>query len=183
LGRELLHRFGSLAQMGQAGLEEMKKCHGLGLGKASQLLAAFELGRRVAEERVVGVVLDSADKLYDHFALQLQHLTQEKLFVVLLNTKLQYVAQVEISSGTISETMAHPREILHPVINRNAYAFHLLHNHPSGDPTPSRADHRLTERVKEVSDLMHIRFIDHVIIGRPAEGRLSYFSFAEAGRI
>lgn len=183
LGRELIQRFGSLGQLGQVGLEELKKVHGLGPGKASQLVAIFELGRRAAEEQVRGVSLDSPQVIYEHFAAQMQHLAQEKLMVALLNTKLHLISLVEISTGTVSETLAHPREILHPVINRNAYAFFLMHNHPSGDPLPSRADSQLTKRVSEASEMMQIRFVDHVIIGRPGEGRLPYFSFKESGQM
>jgi len=183
MGRELIQRYGSLAQVGQLSLSEMRKFHGLGLAKASQLVAAFEIGRRVAQEQVQSVALDSPEVIYEHFALQLQHLPQERLSVVLLNTKLHMMAEVEISTGSVSETLAHPREILHPVINRNAYAFFLMHNHPSGDPAPSRADSQLTNRIREVSELMQIRFIDHVIIGRPGMGRLPYFSFKESGQL
>jgi DNA repair protein RadC len=183
LGRELIQRFGSIGQLGQVGLEELKKCHGLGPGKASQLVAIFELGRRAAEEMVLGVPLDSPQVIYEHFAAQMQHLPQEKLVVVLLNSKLHIIEHVEVSTGTVSETLAHPREILHPVINRNAYAFFLMHNHPSGDPLPSRADSQLTARVREASEMMQIRFIDHVIIGRPGAGRSPYFSFKESGQL
>lgn len=183
VGRELIQRFGSMSHLGQIGIDELKKCHGLGVGKASQLLAAFELGRRVSLEQVQGVSLDSPAVIYEHFAAQMQHLPQEKLVVVLLNTKLHMQAYVEISVGTVSETLAHPREILHPVISRNAYAFFLMHNHPSGEPSPSRADTQLTKRVTEASDLMQVRFIDHVIIGRPGEGRLPYYSFREGGML
>lgn len=183
LGRELIQRFGSVGQLGQLGIDELKKCHGLGIGKASQLLAAFELGRRVSVEQVQGVSLDSPAIIYEHFAAQMQHLSQEKLMVVLLNTKLHMQACVEISVGTVSETLAHPREILHPVISRNAYAYFLMHNHPSGDPSPSRADTQLTTRVREASELMQIRFLDHIIIGRPGAGRSSYFSFREGGML
>jgi DNA repair protein RadC len=121
--------------------------------------------------------------IYEHFAAQMQHLPQEKLVVVLLNSKLHIIEHVEVSTGTVSETLAHPREILHPVINRNAYAFFLMHNHPSGDPLPSRADSQLTARVREASEMMQIRFIDHVIIGRPGAGRSPYFSFKESGQL
>jgi DNA repair protein RadC len=103
--------------------------------------------------------------------------------VVLLNTRLHMDAAVEISSGTVSQTLAHPREILHPVVNRNAYAFFLMHNHPSGDPSPSNQDLQLTTRIRDASELMQIRFIDHVIIGRPGAGRSPYYSFRESGLI
>lgn len=183
LGRELIQRFGSIGQLGQIGLDELTKVHGLGTGKASQLVAAFELGRRAAEELVRGVSLDAPHVIYEHFAPQMQHLPQEKLVVCLLNTKLHLMAMVDISTGTVSETLAHPREILHPVVNRNAYAFFLMHNHPSGDPYPSRADVQLTSRVREASELLQVRFVDHVIIGRPGEGRLPYYSFRESGQL
>jgi DNA repair protein RadC len=183
LGRELIQRFGSISQLGQIGLDELTKVHGLGTGKASQLVAAFELGRRAAEELVRGVSLDSPQVIYEYFAPQMHHLPQEKLVVCLLNTKLHLMATVEISTGTVSETLAHPREIMHPVVNRNAYAFFLMHNHPSGDPMPSRQDQQLTSRVREASELLQVRFVDHVIIGRPGEGRLPYFSFKESGQL
>ena len=181
--REMIQRYGSMSQLGQLSLEEMKKCRGLGLAKASMLVAVFELGRRVAQEQVQNVVLDCPELIYEHFAPQMQHLPQERLVVALLNAKLHLMAAVDISTGTVSETLAHPREILHPVINRNAYAFFLMHNHPSGDPTPSRHDCQLTNRVREASELMQIRFIDHVVIGRPGSGRSPYFSFKESGQL
>ncbi len=183
MGREIIHRYGSMSQLGQLSLEEMRKCRGLGLAKASMLVAVFELGRRVAQEQVQNVVLDSPSLIYEYFAPQMQHLPQERLVVGLLNTKLHLMTSVDISVGTVSEAMAHPREILHPVINRNAYAFFLMHNHPSGDPVPSRPDYQLTSRVREASELMQIRFVDHVIIGRPGSGRLPYFSFRESGQL
>jgi DNA repair protein RadC len=183
VGREMIQRYGSMSQLGQLSLEEMKKSRGLGLAKASMLVAVFELGRRVAQEQVRNVALDSPELIYQHFAPQMQHLPQEHLVAVLLNTKLQLMAAVDVSRGTVSETLAHPREILHPVINRNAYAFFLMHNHPSGDPVPSRQDVQMTNRVREAAELMQIRFVDHVIIGRPSSGRLPYFSFKESGQM
>jgi DNA repair protein RadC len=181
VGRELIQHYGSLAMLGQMDVAELKKFHGLGLGKASQLVAAFELGRRVSLEQVQGVPLDTPPKIYDHFSPQLQHLTKEKLFVVLLNARLVMESMVEISSGSVSETMANVRDILHPVISRNSYAFFLMHNHPAGDPSPSLHDTKVTKKVHEASETMQVRFIDHVIIGRPAEGRSGYFSYREAG--
>lgn len=181
VGRELIQRFGSLANLGQVDVGQLKKVHGLGIGKASQLLAAFELGRRVAIEQAVDVSLETPERLYEVFAPQMMHLAQEKLCVVLLNSRLCMEGFIEVSSGSVSETLAHPREILHPVISRNSYAFCMMHNHPSGDPAPSKNDLKFTSRVKEASEIMQIRFLDHVIIGRPAEGRQGYFSFREAG--
>ena len=183
MGRELIQTYGSLGKLGQLGVTELKKFHGLGPGKASQLVAAFELGRRVALEQVTNVPLDCPEKIYEFFAPQMAHLAQEKLVVVVLNAKLNMVAMVEISSGTVNQTLAHPRDILHPVISRNEYAFLMMHNHPSGDPTPSDDDLKLTARIRDASKIMQIRFVDHLIIGRPGADRQAYYSFREAGQV
>ena len=89
----------------------------------------------------------------------------------------------EVSHGSLNESVAHPREIFRPAITHAAYALILVHNHPSGDPTPSDADLRLTRRLNEAAELLQIRFLDHVIIGSPDNGRRPYFSFREAGVI
>lgn len=108
---------------------------------------------------------------------------KESLVVFLLDTRLRPYAWHRVSLGTVSETSAHPREILRPVIAGNAYGFVLMHNHPSGDPSPSRADELITRRLVDAAELMQIRLIDHTIIGKPAPGRIPYYSFREAGMI
>jgi DNA repair protein RadC len=108
---------------------------------------------------------------------------KETLVVVLLNTKMNPFAWHRVSIGTVAETMAHPREIMRPVIAGGAWAFALMHNHPSGDPLPSRADNQITTRIRECAELFQINFMDHLIVGHPAAGRLPYFSFKEAGLI
>lgn len=108
---------------------------------------------------------------------------KECLIVVLLNTKLHAFAWNRVSLGTIDQTYAHPREIFRPVIAGGAWAFALMHNHPSGDPTPSPADSKMTTRIRECAELMQIKFVDHVIVGMPGDGRLPYYSFREAGCI
>ena len=108
-------------------------------------------------------------------------LDRESLRVVLLDTRFHLIAIREISKGTLNESLAHPREIFKPAISHSAYAFVLVHNHPSGDPTPSDNDLRLTRRVSECARLLQIQFLDHVILGSSQEGRTGYFSFKEAG--
>jgi DNA repair protein RadC len=83
----------------------------------------------------------------------------------------------------VNELLAHPREIFKPVITHSAYSFILVHNHPSGDPSPSEPDLRLTRRILEASRILQLHLVDHVIIGSPAPGRSSYFSFKEGGVI
>ena len=131
---------------------------------------------------------DSPERSYDLWqsivATQPDHEPdKENLVVFILNTRLAPFAWHRVSLGTISETNAHPREILRPVIASAGHGFIVLHNHPSGDPCPSRADENITRRLVEAATLMQVRFLDHVIIGQPAPGRSPYYSFRESGII
>lgn len=183
IGRELLTKFGSMGALGGLPVSELAKEHGLGLAKASKLAAAFELGSRVAREQVRDTPLDSPERIHEFFAPQLRHLAQEQVVVAVVDTRLRHVGTSVVSVGTVSESNAHPREILRPVITRGAHGFILIHNHPSGDPNPSQADERVTRRLVEAASLMQVRFLDHVIIGKPSPGRAAYYSFREAGLV
>jgi DNA repair protein RadC len=114
---------------------------------------------------------------------EMRFLDRESLRVVLLNAKQHFMKVATVSQGSVNESLAHPREILKPAIVHSAYSFIMVHNHPSGDPNPSEADMRLTRRINEASRLLQLHLIDHIIIGRPAPGRSSYFSFKESGVI
>ena len=181
IGQDLLARYGSMAALGTATVPMLQKEYGIGKAKACNLAAAFELGARVARERVQTLPLDSPERVYECYGPQFGHLTQEQVVVIPVNARLQHMATDIVSVGSVNEASAHPREILRPVITRGAYGFVLLHNHPSGDPGPSQADEAITRRLAEAAKLMQLRFLDHVIIGRPAAGRAPYFSFREAG--
>ena len=87
----------------------------------------------------------------------------------------------DVSLGSVNESIAHPRDVFRPALIYSAYAVVVVHNHPSGDPSPSQADHGLTRRLREAAELLQIKLLDHVIIGAPGEGRLPYFSFKEVG--
>lgn len=104
---------------------------------------------------------------------------KERLVVLVLSAKLRLRGYHVVSVGTLSETCAHPREILRPVILLSGYAMVLIHNHPSGDPSPSQADLRLTRQIREAAELLQIPLQDHVIVGRGG----NYYSFREAGMI
>lgn len=183
IGRDLIRKYGSIGALGGLPVAELAKEHGLGLAKASKLAAAFELGIRVAREQLRDTPLDKPELIYEFFAPQLRHLAQEQVIVAVVDPRLRHMGTDIISVGTVSESSAHPREILRPVITRGAYGFVLIHNHPSGDPSPSRADELVTRRLVEAALLMQVRFIDHVIIGKPSAGRTGYYSFREAGVI
>jgi DNA repair protein RadC len=109
---------------------------------------------------------------------------REQLVVFTLDTRHRCTGYFLISVGTINESLAHPREILRPVIMSGAYGFVLMHNHPSGDSTPSEADRALTRRIREAADLLQIHLLDHVIMGEvaPERGQVTgFFSFKEHG--
>jgi DNA repair protein RadC len=125
--------------------------------------------------------LDTPEAVYALYGAEMRSCDWEVLAVVLLNTRFGLIKCERISQGTINETVAHPRDIFRPAIIHFAYAFVLIHNHPSGDVAPSDTDLRLTRRVSEVSRFIDIKMLDHVILGTPAEGRSGYFSFKEAG--
>jgi DNA repair protein RadC len=108
-------------------------------------------------------------------------LNRESLRVLLLDTRYNLMRVEEVSLGSLNESIAHPREVFRPAIIHAAYALIIAHNHPSGDPTPSEADHRLTRRLAEAAQLLQIQLCDHVIIGAPGKARQPFFSFKESG--
>jgi DNA repair protein RadC len=182
VARDLLKERGGLVRLARSSAVELTKAApGIGPAKAAELLAAFELARRVAQGGEDRPQLDNPQALYEFLAPDLQHLNQETLRVVLLDTRLRLIRMEEVSLGSLNETVAHPRELLRPVLLHSAYAFVLAHNHPSGDPMPSEADRRLTRRIVEAAELLQLRLVDHIIIGTAEGGRQPYFSFRESG--
>ena len=109
------------------------------------------------------------------------HENKEHLVVLLLNTRHNIDGHSLVSIGTLNELLAHPREILSPVVCGGAYAFILMHNHPSGDPSPSQADRQLTRRIAEGAEVLGVKMLDHVIAGAEAGDGEPYFSFREMG--
>ena len=155
---------------------------GIGEAKAKHLEAAFELGKRLARQTYSQVVLESPAQLMEFIAPELRAQPREIIRVILLNTRLRHQRTEDVALGTVNECLARPADLLRPAIIHQAYAFVVAHNHPSGDATPSEADRTLTRRVKEASTLLGVRFLDHMIIGMPAQpGDSGYFSFREAG--
>ena len=183
VARNLIQKHGSLAQLGRLEPKEIAREKGLGLAKASQLLACFELGARVAREQLQSQKLDSPEITAEFLRPILGHRRTETLLVLAVDRKLNLIKYEEISQGDVSSTIAHPRDILRPVILHQAEGFFLAHNHPSGDPTPSAADHKITQRVAEAAKLMNISFHDHLIIGQSSARHKAYYSFNELGKI
>ena len=181
LARQLLKEHGSLRKIATLPPEELIKCHGIGPAKAAHLTAAFEIGNRLARENLQRQKIDSPEKVYALLGPEMGTLTKESLRVVLLNTRYEWLRTEEVSLGSLNESIAHPREMIQPAIVHSAYAFILVHNHPSGDPSPSRADRDLTRRLAEICSQLQLELADHIIIGQPRPGEDPYFSFKEMG--
>jgi DNA repair protein RadC len=181
VARQLLERYGSLSGLSRCTVKEIESIRGIGAAKAIQLVAAFGLGQRLANERLSRQKLDSPELVHDLVAAEMRTLHKESLRVILLDTRYHLLRMEEVSLGSVNESIAHPRDVFRPAVISSAYAVIVVHNHPSGDPSPSQSDHSLTRRLVEAAELLQIKLLDHIIIGAPAEGRLPYFSFKEAG--
>ena len=169
LSSRLLAGYGGLAGLARASFAELCNEHGLGEAKAAQLKAALELGKRLSsaqpEERaVVRTPQDVANLLMAEMSL----LEQEHLRVLLLNTKNQVLGMPEVYRGSVNTTMVRESELLREAVRQNCPALVVVHNHPSGDPTPSPDDIAMTRKLVEAGDLLDIDVLDHIIIG---EGR------------
>jgi len=179
VAREMLAAYGSLAGVAAREIVELARRPGVGRAKAARLASAFELTRRLrARAPGVRVVLSSPAEVYAAFGPLMEDLRREVFRIALLDAQNGLLRDVVISEGTLSASLVHPREVFKPAILESAASIILLHNHPSGDPTPSREDLRLTRQLVECSRLMDLSIRDHVVVGR---GR--YVSFAERGMI
>jgi DNA repair protein RadC len=173
----LLNKFGGLRGLEGGSFAELSAVPGIGDAKVAQLQACFEIARRLGRDKwTAGTRLRSAEDVFRDFASRLEGKKRELFFVVLLTNKNEKIREVKISEGSLTASLVHPREVYHPVIRESAAAVLFVHNHPSGDPSPSPEDVEITRRLKEVGDVMGIRVLDHVVIGR---GR--YFSFSDRG--
>ena len=182
VGQRMLREHGSLRNVSRLSAAQLKKEKALGPAKAALMAAAFEMGKRAQQQELKEKALDTPDRIYEFMAPEMQRLSQESVRVLLVNSRLRFTHQFTISLGSVNEAMAHPREILRPVIAHNAYGFILVHNHPSGDPNPSDADMRMTRRLKSAAEIFQLSFLDHLIIGMPSENRSQpYYSFRESG--
>ena len=181
VGRELLKRYGSLAGLSRCTVDELAKIRGVGFAKAVQLVAAFGLGQRLARETLSKQKIDSPELANELVGAEMRRLHKESLRVILLDTRYHLIRIEEVSIGSVNESIAHPRDVFRPAVVSSAYAVIVVHNHPSGDPSPSQTDHSLTRRLAEAAELLQIKLLDHIIIGAPSEQGAGYFSFKEAG--
>lgn len=180
IGKRLLTTYGNLSQISRLSLADLKLEHGLGPAKCSQLCASFEIASRIAKESVISTPINSPINIYTAMVPRLRHQTVESLHIMLADTRLCHIRTITISQGTVNQTTCHPRDVLRPVITNQAYGFVLVHNHPSGDPSPSLADDEMTKCIIKAAELMQVRFVDHIIIGQSLDGRDPYYSYRES---
>ena len=181
VARQLLGEFKSLAGLARASVQELSRIKGVGQAKAVQLAAAFELATRLSRHATPREVVDTPAQVWALLGSEMSMLTRESLRVILVDTKLKLLRIEEVSLGSLNEAIGHPREIFKPAFLFSAYGLLVVHNHPSGDPAPSEADRRLTQRLRGAAELLSIRLLDHVILGNAEGGRVPWFSFREAG--
>ncbi|MGI9590449.1 MAG: RadC family protein [Myxococcota bacterium] len=164
LGRGLLEELG-LAGLARAAPGELKRLQGIGPAKCATLLAALEVGRRLATRRLrVGDAIRGPEDVHRHFHPRLRHASQERFFVVLLDGRHRVLRHELVSQGTLTASLVHPREVFRTALREAVAALVLVHNHPSGDPTPSREDREVTERLSRAGELLGVPVLDHVVV-------------------
>ena len=166
LASRLLHEFGGLLGLSRTTVSEMSKLRGISDVKASHVLAALEIGRRLGirgpDERPM---LGTPEDVYNHLGVDMAQLAQESLRVVLLDTKNKVVAIRSVYQGTVNSAAVRVAEVLRPAIRENCPAIIVVHNHPSGDPTPSPEDMVVTRRIRRGASEMDVELLDHLVIG------------------
>ena len=184
LATRLIGEAGSLAGLIGWTAADFRRLKGIGRIKSLQLLTVMEVARRVLGQQAgEAPLLNRADLVAAHLQPVAHGLAVEKFWVLCLNRKNRLLRRVEVSSGTATAALAHPREVYREAIREAAAAVVCAHNHPSGDPAPSAADLQLTRQLREAAKAVDIALLDHVIVGRASAdpaGR-GFYSFREAG--
>jgi DNA repair protein RadC len=179
IGRELLQEFGDLRALAAASMTDICRTKGTGKAKASCIKAALELANRVKTRRLENNErYTSPQQVFEHFHLSYRDRRKEYFLALLLDGKNRIIREVQISEGSLNQSIVHPREVFSPAVRESAAAIILVHNHPTGDPAPSREDIDITRRLKEAGDLMGVKVLDHIIIG---DG--TFLSFVSQGML
>lgn len=167
VGQRLLQNFGGLSGLHKASMAEVAAEHGLGEAKAATIKAAIELGRRLAiEAPEVKPVIHSPADAAALVQFEMSGLQQEHLRVMLLNTRNQVLDITEVYHGSLNASMVRVGEVFTPAVRRNAASIIVVHNHPSGDPTPSNEDVTVTRAMVQAGKLLDIELLDHLVIGQ-----------------
>ena len=177
---KLLENVGDIKRLKDIGINTLMGINGIGRVKAIEIKAAIELGRRIYIEnnKLSGVILNNSLKIYEYFKELVGNKKQEYFYTVYVDTKGRYIDKKCLFVGTINNSIVHPREIFKEAYLLSANGIICIHNHPSGDPTPSKEDMMITRKIKEIAVIHGIRLVDHIIVGID-----SYYSFYEDNKL
>ncbi len=179
LAERALERVGGREGLPEATLASLAGLPGLGPAKAAALVAAVELGRRLAERPLrIGARIGGPEDVERHFLPRVGDRARESFHVLLLDGRHRLLAEEEVSVGTLTASLVHPREVFRGAVAAAAAGLVLVHNHPSGDPSPSAEDRSVTRRLGEAGRILGIAVVDHVIVARGG-----HYSFREAGAL
>ncbi len=165
VAERLLFRFESLGVLGSSTFEELLDVSGIGESKAAKVLAALELGKRLNGTPITRTTIATPKDVADVMMTQMRYLDREHFRALVLNTKNQLLRVIDISVGSLNSSVVHPRELYKMVIRHNGAAVIVVHNHPSGDPTPSAEDVALTRRLLKAGTILGVDLLDHVVLG------------------
>jgi DNA repair protein RadC len=175
--RRLLSHVGGYPAMTRSSVRDLMVAEGIGPATAARIHAAIEAGRRALTSPLDrGTPITSANQVHRVFAPRFADAEQEEFVVVLLDRKQRVLRVVDVSRGTLDSSIVHPREVFRDAIREAASSVIAVHNHPSGDPTPSEEDIYLTRRLAAAAELLGLQLLDHVIVTR-----VDYHSFRDAG--
>jgi len=179
LAKRLLCDFHHLSGLAQCNLPELCRLKGLGLARASRLMAAFEIGRRIEADHPAGTCkISTPADIVKRYQSVLRSLKREIFKVILLDSGNRVIRDVDISVGTLNASLVHPREVFKTAIDYLSAGIILLHNHPSGEAVPSKQDKLVTQQLVQAGQLMGIPVLDHIIIADSA-----FYSFANEGLV
>ncbi|OFZ54107.1 MAG: hypothetical protein A3D92_22400 [Bacteroidetes bacterium RIFCSPHIGHO2_02_FULL_44_7] len=176
--QKLLSKFGSLQKLAEASIEELSSIKGIGLAKATQIKAVFEIGRRISTQTPSYKSKELIDpkKVYQLIKSKLKDYHKEHFYIIALNSRNHSIA--EVSVGSLNTSIVHPREVFAEAIKNQAASVIFVHNHPSGDAEPSEDDLATTEQLTEAGKILDIEVVDHIIITKT-----NYFSFKDGNLI
>lgn len=177
IARGLAIEYPGLRALAGKGIDDLARLEGIGTATAARIAAALELGRRLQRERRERQpMLASPRAVWRHLSLELRDRERERFLALCLNTRNELLREFVVSVGSLNASIVHPREVFKPALACSAAGLVVVHNHPSGDPAPSREDREVTRAIAEAGRILDVPLHDHVIIGAD-----SYFSFKDAG--
>jgi DNA repair protein RadC len=179
IAQELLAKFGNVKAIGQATIEELSQIKGIGLAKAAQIKACFELGKREElEPETINFDIKNPESIVKAIRASIKDKAKEHFKLILLNPRNKIIGISTISIGTLNASLVHPREVFKDAIVHSAASVVLAHNHPSGDPEPSEDDLKITKKLVDSGKILGIEVLDHIVIGKER-----FKSFKEEGLI